>query len=262
MSPLLHDTIYQMDYRELLKQLPDGAAGLILTDPPYGIRYQNQFSHTPHKPIKGDEGIDYAGFAAECYRVLQNNAHAYFFTRFDQYPEHYRLLRQAGFQIKNCLIVEKGNLGGIGDLTGSYANNAEWVIFCQKGRRAFNQTKLLMNQKQGRVPGRNRNPVPEYKTRFPCCWFGDSYPKATYNSGWQKQNGIYHPTVKNIACLEWLIQLSSTPEALVLDPFMGVASTALASIRTGRHFIGSEIDAEYYQIGTSRINKEKEVYKS
>lgn len=262
MTNLTYDTLYQMDYREFLRQLPDGVAGLILTDPPYGIHYQNQFSHKQHRHIEGDDGIDYATFAFECYRVLQDNAHAYIFTRFDQYPEHYRLLRLAGFHIKNCLVVEKGNLGGIGDLTGSYANNAEWIIFCQKGRRIFNRTKLLLNQKQGRVPGTGRNPVPKYKMRFPCCWFGEGYPKATYNSGWQKKNGIYHPTVKNVECLEWLIKLSSEPKALVVDPFMGVASTALAAIHTGRHFVGSEIDIEYYQKGLKRISRETEVIKN
>ena len=38
------------------------------------------------------------------------------------------------------MVVEKGTVGGIGDLNGSYASNAEWVIFCQKGRRPFNHT--------------------------------------------------------------------------------------------------------------------------
>lgn len=71
------------------------------------------------------------------------NSHAYFFTRFDCYPYHFQCLQEAGFTIKNCLVIEKGTLGGIGDLKGSYASSAEWVIFCQKGRRVFNSTTLL-----------------------------------------------------------------------------------------------------------------------
>lgn len=57
-------------------------------------------------------------------------------------------MKQAGFTVKNCLVVEKGTIGGIGDLTGSYANNAEWIIFCQKGRRTFQHTTLLENRKK------------------------------------------------------------------------------------------------------------------
>ena len=41
------DTIYLMDAFELLERLPDAAADLILTDPPYGIGYQNQFTPSP-----------------------------------------------------------------------------------------------------------------------------------------------------------------------------------------------------------------------
>lgn len=40
-----------------------------------------------------------------------------FFTRFDSYPLHYKYLEEAGFYIKNCLMVEKGTVGGIGDFT-------------------------------------------------------------------------------------------------------------------------------------------------
>lgn len=165
------DTIYLMDAFELLERLPDAAADLILTDPPYGIGYQNQFTQTPHPEIIGD-GIkecdfDYEHMARECYRILKLNSHAYFFTRFDRYPLHYAALEQAGFTIKNCLVIEKNTVGGIGDLLGSYASNAEWVIFCQKGRRRFFKTRLLRNHRFGGIPRRKaeagagvQDPVP------------------------------------------------------------------------------------------------------
>ena len=123
--------IYCMDCLRLMEQVPDEAVSLILTDPPYGIHYQNQFAHTPHAVLAGDEGIDYERFARESYRILRMDSHAYFFTRYDCYPYHFQCLKAAGFTIKNCLVIEKGTLGGIGDLKGSYANNSEWIIFCQ-----------------------------------------------------------------------------------------------------------------------------------
>ena len=42
--------------------------------------------------LEGDDGIDYEKFAGQSYRVLKENAHAYFFTRFDCYPYHYECL--------------------------------------------------------------------------------------------------------------------------------------------------------------------------
>ncbi len=194
--------------------------------------------------LAGDNGIDYNRFAHESYRVLKENSHAYFFTRFDCYPYHYLCLQRAGFTVKNCMVIEKGNIGGIGDLKGNYANNAEWVIFCHKGRRLFNHTTFLQNKaKTG------------YKTRFSSCWFGSEYPKATYNSVWQKQNGIYHPTIKNVEFLSWLIQISSQPQELVFDGFMGSGSTAVAAILTGRNYLGAEIDREYYNTAIRRIKE-------
>ena len=115
---------------ELLRQMPDESVSMILTDPPYGISYQNNFTNRKHRMLEGDDGIDYEKFAGQSYRILKENTHAYFFTRFDCYPYHYECLVRAGFSVKNCMVVEKGTVGGIGDLSGSYANNAEWIIFC------------------------------------------------------------------------------------------------------------------------------------
>ena len=179
----LCNQIYHIDCMELFAQIPDNYVSLILTDPPYGISYRNHFARQPHAVLTGDTGIDYERFARESYRILRENSHAYFFTRFDCYPYHYDCLKQAGFTVKNCLIVEKGTIGGIGDLTGSYANNAEWIIFCQKGRRTFQHTTLLENRKkEGTQYHAGRERSKKYKTRFNACWFGEEYPKATYNS--------------------------------------------------------------------------------
>lgn len=254
----LRNQIYCTDCMELMAHIPDGFVSLILTDPPYGISYQNHFARQPHKQLDGDCGIDYERFAWESYRILRDNSHAYFFTRFDCYPYHYDCLQKAGFTVKNCLVVEKGTVGGIGDLKGSFANNAEWIIFCQKGRRVFQQTQILENRyKEGTQFHKGREPSKRYKTRFPACWFGAEYPKATYHAIWQKQNGIYHPTVKSVEFLSWLIQISSTPKELVFDGFMGTGSTALAALKNSRDYLGAEIDREYFAVAQKRI---KEVF--
>lgn len=241
----LRNRIYRMDCMELFSKIPDGYVSLIVTDPPYGIGYQNQFTRRRHSLIVGDNGIDYERFARESYRILKEDSHGYFFTRFDCYPYHFACLEGAGFVVKNCLVIEKGTIGGIGDLYGSYANNGEWVLFCQKGRRVFNHTTLLRNRKKAGIGSR---PGKLYKTRHNACWFGEEYPKATYNSNWQRKNGIYHPAIKNVECLAWLIQISSQPGELVFDGFMGTGSTAVAAVHTGRAYLGAEIVPEYFEI--------------
>ena len=64
----------------------------------------------------------------------------------------------------------------------------------------------------------------------------------------------FHPTVKPIALMEYLCKLTMTPtKGIVLDPFMGSGSTGVGSIKTGRYFIGIEMNQEYIQIADARI---------
>jgi site-specific DNA-methyltransferase (adenine-specific) len=63
----------------------------------------------------------------------------------------------------------------------------------------------------------------------------------------------YHPTVKPVALMEWLITLVTPPGGTVLDPFMGSGTTGIAASSLGFGFIGIEREAEYYEIAKARI---------
>ena len=167
----------------------------------------------------------------------------------------------AGFEINRVPQVFTPAVHDVGNRRRipGISNNAEWIIFCQKGRRPFNATTLLENRKkEGTLFQKERIPSKKYKTRFPACWFGPEYPKSTYNATWQRKHQIYHPTIKNVDCLSWLIQISSNPGDVVFDGFSGTASTAVAALTTGRHFLGAEISLDYWQIGQKRLNQYKE----
>ena len=252
----LNDKILNCDCLEGFKLIEDGSIDLIISDPPYGVNYINNYTLEKHKKIANDNNNSYRWFIKECYRVLKPNSHIYLFTRFDVYPQHYKDLVDAGFKIKNVLVIEKGHIGGVGDLKGSYRNNSEWIIFAHKGRREFEKTKLMKNIKPaGKKVARNGSPVQEYKTRFDSCWFGEQYPKSTYNASYQKKNNIKHPTIKNANLLEWLIQISSKENDVILDMFMGSGSTAIACKNTNRRYVGFEIDEDYFKISKQRIEK-------
>ena len=64
-----------------------------------------------------------------------------------------------------------------------------------------------------------------------------------------------HPTEKPWQLAAHFIGLHSQPGALVLDPFMGAGSTGDACIRTGRRFIGIEIDPAHYATACARIER-------
>lgn len=63
-----------------------------------------------------------------------------------------------------------------------------------------------------------------------------------------------HPTVKPIALMEYLVNLVSRENAVVLDPFAGSGSTLIACKKLGRQYIGIELDPEYCKIAEARLN--------
>lgn len=69
------------------------------------------------------------------------------------------------------------------------------------------------------------------------------------------QDGRHHSTQKPVALMEWC--LTFFPKAKnIADPFMGSGTTGVACIRTGRRFIGIEIEPRYFQIAKERIQRE------
>lgn len=66
-----------------------------------------------------------------------------------------------------------------------------------------------------------------------------------------------HPTQKPLKLIRRLIEASSNEGDIVLDPFSGAGSTQISSIQLKRHYIGIELDEEYYRIGLQRIKQEK-----
>jgi len=66
---------------------------------------------------------------------------------------------------------------------------------------------------------------------------------------------VGHPTQKPTKLIEHLIRVSSNIGDIVLDPFMGSGTTAVASMRLRRRFIGFEINPRYIKMARTRIAK-------
>ena len=62
-----------------------------------------------------------------------------------------------------------------------------------------------------------------------------------------------HPTVKPIALMEYLIKMITPKGGIVLDPFIGSGTTAIAAYKEHKQFIGFEKEAEYFKIAEARI---------
>ena len=62
-----------------------------------------------------------------------------------------------------------------------------------------------------------------------------------------------HPTQKPVALFEYLIRTYTRPGDLVVDPFVGSGTTALAARNTGRHYVVGDLDAGYCEIARQRL---------
>lgn len=67
-----------------------------------------------------------------------------------------------------------------------------------------------------------------------------------------------HITPKPVELIKNIISHSSNPGQLILDPFAGSGSIAIAALDTGRHFVGFEIDKDYYYLSNRRISNHTE----
>lgn len=80
---------------------------------------------------------------------------------------------------------------------------------------------------------------------------GLNSPRA--GSGRTSGNKNFHPTVKPIELMQWLVRLVTPINGVVLDPFLGSGTTGIAALRENRRFIGIEMSAEYMEIAKARI---------
>lgn len=249
----LLNTIHCCDYAELLEKIPDGSVHALITDPPFGVNYQNNYTSDMHDKMQGDDKtFCYFRLGVESYRALVDNSAIFVYTGWSEYPHHFNELRSAGFAMKEPLICQKRPSGKT-DLYGTFQTNADWLLFGHKGRFRFKKTELLKNKRAGTIPNKGRKPVPKYKTRFPSCWFGQEYPWSSENSAFQKKNDIKHPTIKGLEFIKWLIQLCTDPGDTVLDPFCGSGTVPAACKSLGRNFIACEIEEKHCDTARRRI---------
>ena len=87
----------------------------------------------------------------------------------------------------------------------------------------------------------------------------DFAPSKNYTDAWESNittstEETIHPTQKPLSHVMRMIEVSSKPGDMVLDPFMGGGTTAEACIRTGRQYIGFETSKEYYEASLKRIS--------
>ncbi len=191
-----------------------------------------------------DKGIKaIAGRATKNYKMFPNTTESILFFIKDSKPYIKNLLkqRQKDLGLKSKEINEKlgvkSNGGGM------------WSIYTGDNMCKQLPTKELWLKLCEILDIKNVNYESFCQTWNPIMGYHDVWTDFDFY-----EEKRFHPTQKPIKLIERLILASSNEGDIVLDPFMGGGSTAVACIKQNRHFIGFEIDTNYYNACLNRIN--------
>lgn len=161
--------IYNEDCLEGMKRIPDRSVDLVVTDPPYLIKYKTKNRKDKHHKfcheILNDDNKDLiTSYLKECYRILKENTAAYVFCSSKTLDFFRHEAVKAGFVIKNVIIWVKDN-GTAGDLKAQYSQTYEPILYLNKGRLFFNGKRIsdiwyFPRVASQRLIHQNQKPVP------------------------------------------------------------------------------------------------------
>ena len=89
------------------------------------------------------------------------------------------------------------------------------------------------------------------------CKLNGSCPTNLLEFGFRRNEKRTHKAQKPLDLIEYLIKLTTREDQIVLDPFMGSGTTAVAAINVNRKFIGFEINQDFYENSLIRIKEAK-----
>lgn len=88
----------------------------------------------------------------------------------------------------------------------------------------------------------------------------ERYPRSVLKFASDKQRSSLHPTQKPVGLMEYFINTYTNHGDLVLDNCMGSGTTGVACLNTGRRFIGIELNKDYFEIASKRIQDVAELH--
>ena len=223
------------DYADLLSGLDNGSVDLVLTDPPYTISKDTGFKNIGANSVKRfavdmDFGewdkslIDLSNLARLTYAALRRGGTAIIW--YDLWKLSYlsEAMLEAGFKQLRLIVWEKSNPVPLNQSINYLTNSREVAVLGVKvGTPTFNAKYHS---------GVFRQPIPR--------------------DGGKR----LHPTQKPLRLFNELVQTHSSPNDLVVDPFLGSGTSAVAAVGNGRNFIGSDINSEYVKVSIERLHKE------
>ncbi|MDV2503545.1 MAG: site-specific DNA-methyltransferase [bacterium] len=235
------------DCLEILPKVPEGSIDMIFADPPYFLSNDGITCHAGRmvsvnkgkwdkSPGVGEMHEFNSQWLAACQRVLKKDGTIWVSGTNHVIHSIGFAMQQLGFKILNDIVWYKRNAPP--NLSCRYFTHSTefvlWAAKSEKSRHTFNYP-LMKEMNEGK---QMRN-----------VWEISAPPKA------EKLHGK-HPTQKPLTLLTRIILASTQKDEIVLDPFNGSGSSGIASVRTGRKYVGIEIDRDYLELSKKRLKDE------
>jgi DNA modification methylase len=220
------------DCMDKLSEIPDGSIELILCDPPYNLAkystgnmkfdWRSEINNDVAKwDLKELSPID---FLDEFKRVLSPTGNIFVFTSYNLIGKWHEVF-DSEYDTFQFMVWHKTN--PIPNIRkSSFLNSCELIVCMWNKGHTWNFSK--QNEMHNFIES-------------PICM------------GNERLKDPKHPTQKPLSILKQIIKIASNENDLVLDMFMGVASTGVASRELNRRFIGIEIDDTYYEACEKRM---------
>lgn len=232
---------------ENMKEIPDHSVHLMITSPPYNATKEYDEDLTLKEYLELLRKV-----FTETYRVLVYGGRACVnvanlgrkpYLPLSDYLS--QMMLEIGFQMRGEIIWYKGAGAGVSMAWGSWCSAAnpvlrdthEYILVFSKG--SFSRKKPA-----GKVDTITRDQFMEWT-------------KSVWMINPESAKKVGHPAPFPVELPYRLIQLYSFSGDIVLDPFMGSGSTAIAALKSGRKYVGYEIDPLYIKIAEERISPYK-----
>lgn len=245
------DQIYHMDGIEGMKKIPDKSVDMILCDLPYGITARN----------KWDVVIPFDLLWEQYERIIKDNG-AIVLTAVQPFTSQLVMSNPKLFRYE--WIWEKTSPTGFLNANKMPLRAHENVLVFYKKLPTYHPQKTTGHKPTNTYTKRTSDGTNYGKTKEGISGGGSTerYPRSVQVFATDKQKAAYHPTQKPIDLLEYLIKSYTNEGDIVLDNCMGSGSTAVAAVRTNRHFYGFELVEEYVDIARKRLNELEEERKN
>lgn len=240
-NPKIENKIFNMDCLAGMSMIPDGSVDMILCDLPYGVT-----------DCKWDKLLPITELWQEYERVIKSNG-AIVLTGIQPFTTE--LIRSNPKLFRYCWYWRKNCSTGFAFSHKQPMRCVEDVAVFYKKQPTYNPQGLILLENPKRVGGGKKKGGRVYKDLDkPYVSHYTNYPNNLLEV--PVERGL-HPTQKPVALFEYLVRTYTNPNEIVLDNCMGSGTTAVACIRSGRRYIGFELEERYWNICQERIEKEK-----